>query len=284
MSEHGQRRTLQAVAPSTKARSLLWHVFSLDTAYLKVADHHEPYEKPGAHLFWIVSGHGTLETEDHKYLLQPGNCVWLVDMTKARTYAPAAGQELAKRGIRFGGAGLENWHKELGGNKQAQFELPNPVLWRKAFRDLWRICENKRPTWEWQAHLQLTGMLGTLLHSRGTLSPNARDLPAAVLRVLDAVDAKPQHDWGVKELASIAGVSYSGLRTLFVEVMKENLHHYVQRRRLEHAQLLLADPGLSVKQVAEQMSFSSEFYFSHFFKKLKGFSPRSYREQQRGKS
>jgi AraC-like DNA-binding protein len=45
--------------------------------------------------------------------------------------------------------------------------------------------------------------------------------------------------------------------------------------------MLLADPGLSIKQVAEQMDFSSEFYFSHFFKRLKGMSPRSYREQQR---
>jgi AraC-like DNA-binding protein len=98
---------------------------------------------------------------------------------------------------------------------------------------------------------RITEMLGTLLHSRGTLSGNPRDLPTAVLRVLKAVDAKPHHDWRVKELASIAGVRYSGLRKLFVEVMDENLHSYVQRRRLEHAQLPLSDPGLSVKQVAE---------------------------------
>ncbi|HRZ47438.1 MAG TPA: helix-turn-helix transcriptional regulator [Candidatus Paceibacterota bacterium] len=129
----------------------------------------------------------------------------------------------------------------------------------------------------------LTEMLGTLLHSRDTLSPNRPDLPAAVMRVLNAVDAKPHYDWHVRELAGMAGVSYSGLRTLFFEVMGENLHNYVQRRRLEHAQLLLSDPGLSVKQVTEQMNFSSEFYFSHFFKKLQGVSPRDYRERQRGK-
>jgi AraC-like DNA-binding protein len=125
-------------------------------------------------------------------------------------------------------------------------------------------------------------MLGTLLNSRDTLSLNSTDLPASVIRVLNAVDAKPHYDWRVKELAAVAGVSYSGLRTLFYEVMGENLHNYDQRRRMEHAQLLLLDPGLSVKQVAEQMTFSSEFYFSHFFKKLKGISPRAYREQQRG--
>jgi AraC-like DNA-binding protein len=283
MNETGIRRDLQAVVPSTKARSLLWHVFSLDTAYLEIADSHAPFEKPGAHLFWVLSGHGTLETDVHKYLLQQGGSVWFVDMTKVRTYAPAVGQELVKRGIRFGGPALENWHKELGGSAHAQFDLKDATPMHQAFRDLWRICLRKSPAWEWRVHLILTQMLGTLLSSRNALSPNSRDLPGAVMRVLNAVDSKPHYDWRVKELAGVAGVSYSGLRTLFQEVMRENLHSYVQRRRLEHAQLLLLDPGLSVKQVAEQMDFSSEFYFSHFFKKLKGVSPREYREQQRGK-
>jgi len=87
MNERGNRWELQAVVPSPKGRNLLWHAFSLDTAYLEGPDHHEPFEKPGAHLFWVLAGHGTLETDDSKYLLQPGNVVWLVDMTKVRTYA-----------------------------------------------------------------------------------------------------------------------------------------------------------------------------------------------------
>lgn len=281
MNERGNRWKLQAVVPSAKARKLLWHAFSLDTAYLEGADHHEPFEKPGAHLFWILSGHGTLDADGHRYLLQPGNSVWLVDMTKVRTYAPAAGQKLVKRGIRFGGPALENWHKELGGSPQAQFDVKDAGSLHIAFRHLWRICRRKEPGWEWQVHLILTDMLGALLDSRDTLSPNPPDLPAAVVRVLNAVESKPYYDWQVQELARIAGVSYSGLRTLFCAVLRENLHSFVQRRRLEHAQMLLADPGLSIKQVAEQMDFSSEFYFSHFFKRLNGMSPRDYRERQR---
>lgn len=281
MNQRDNRWKLQAVVPSVKGRKLLWHAFSLDTAYLEGADHHEPFEKPGAHLFWILSGHGTLDADGNRYLLQPGNSVWLVDMTKVRTYAPAAGQKLVKRGIRFGGPALENWHKELRGSQQAQFELKDADPLHKAFRNLWRICRRKEPGWEWQVHLILTEMLGALLNSRDTLSPNPPDLPAAVVRVLNAVESKPYYDWQVQELARIAGVSYSGLRTLFCAVLHEHVHSFVQRRRLEHAQMLLADPGLSIKQVAEQMDFSSEFYFSHFFKRLKGMSPRDYREQQR---
>ncbi|MFM7100286.1 MAG: AraC family transcriptional regulator [Verrucomicrobiota bacterium] len=280
MSANGNHWDLLAVVPSPKGRNLLWHVFSLDTAHLEGADHHEPFEKPGAHLFWVQAGHGTLETHGHKYLLQPGPRVWLVDMTEARTYAPAAGRRLVKRGIRFGGPALQNWHKELGGSRQAQFDLEDVAPFQEGFRQLLRICRRKAPAWEWQVHLLLTHLLGRLLQSRDALSPSPPDLPAAIVRVLNAIDSKPHHDWQVKELARIAGVSYSGLRTLFFALLQENLHSFVQRRRLEHAQTLLLDPGLSIKQVAEQMNFSSEFYFSHFFKKLRGISPRDYRQRQ----
>jgi len=39
MNERGNRWKLQAVVPSAKGRKLLWHAFSLDTAYLEGADH-----------------------------------------------------------------------------------------------------------------------------------------------------------------------------------------------------------------------------------------------------
>ncbi|MCX6894723.1 MAG: AraC family transcriptional regulator [Verrucomicrobia bacterium] len=275
---------LLAVVPSTTARRLLWHAFSLDTACLTAPDHHEPYEKPGAHLFWILSGHGTLETEGHKYLLQPGNSVWFVDMTKVRTYAPVAGQQLVKRGLRFGGPALESWHNELGGSRQAQFELADAsIIHNNSYREIWNIIQRKRAGWEWEGHMVLTRMLGVLLASRNQLSSVRVELPAPVVRVLNAIEAKPFYDWKVKDLAPIAGVSYSGLRTLFYEVQHENLHDFIQRSRLSQARLLLSDPGLSIKQIAEQMQFSSEFYFSHFFKKLEGVSPRDFRRQRQNK-
>lgn len=38
----------------------------------------------------------------------------------------------------------------------------------------------------------------------------------------------------------------------------------------------LLEPGVQVKQVAEDLNFSSEYYFSHFFKRVTGESPRAY--------
>ncbi len=265
------------------AQRLLWHPYSFGTIYLDQPDHHEAFEKPGAHLFWVVSGRGTLKTQGHQYRLEGGNHAWFIDMMKARIYAPQRGTRLTIRGIRFGGPGLEMWHEQLGGNFQAEFVLEDAPSVHHAYGEISRIVKRKGSGWEWQAHLILNRVLGSLLAARSLLSPDHVELPPQVLRVLDAIDSNPLHDWKVKDLSSIAGVSYSGLRTLFQASQGESLHTYILRSRLDQARLLLADQRLSLKQIAQQLHFSSEFYFSHFFKRREGMSPTQYRSQLKEK-
>jgi len=38
------------------ARRLFWHIYSLAEVRLTAPEPHEPFEKPGAHLFWTTSG------------------------------------------------------------------------------------------------------------------------------------------------------------------------------------------------------------------------------------
>ena len=93
------------------------------------------------------------------------------------------------------------------------------------------------------------------------------------MRVLNAISANPFRDWKTKELAAIGKVSYSLMRTLFRNAGQGTIHQHIQRTRLDQARLLLADKRLSIKDVAGQLNFSSEFYFSHFFRHQTGMSP-----------
>jgi len=109
------------------------------------------------------------------------------------------------------------------------------------------------------------------------VSPHA-ELPAPVVRVLNAISANPLRDWKAKELALVGKVSYSGLRDLFKKSGQGTIHQHIQRVRLDQARLLLADRRLSVKDVAAQLSFSNEFYFSYFFRHQTGMSPTEFRQ------
>ena len=109
---HGPSDKLTFVDPSPVARRLLWHLFSIGSRRLEQPDHHQRFEKPGAHLFWVQSGEGELEHEIGRFALRRGKKVWLVDMGKPRTYIPAPNRHLTITGFRFGGPGLEFWHEE----------------------------------------------------------------------------------------------------------------------------------------------------------------------------
>jgi AraC-like DNA-binding protein len=273
------RRKMLVIHPSPAARRLLWHPYSLDTAYLDTPDIHESFEKPGIHLFWIVSGRGILEARGRQYGLEPGKRVWFLDMMHSRKYSPAHCQTLVKRGIRFGGPGLESWHELLGGGKNAEFTLKEPALAHRAFREIWQLARRKPSGWEWRVHLILTRVLGLLLSARNLLESADAEPSPAVERVLNAIASNPFYDWRVKDLARIAGVSYSGLRVLFLQSQGQSLHDFIQRTRLDQARLLLSNPRFSVKQIAEQLHFSSQHYFSRFFKKWGHISPREFRNQ-----
>lgn len=271
------------VTTSVVARRLLWHPYSFGTIHLDKPDHHALFEKPGAHLFWVVSGRGTFKTPDHQYALEGADRVWFMDMMKPRTYAPQPGTRLTIRGIRFGGPGLETWREQLGGNIQSEFDLGNASSVHEAYREIASMVKRQAPGWEWQIHLTLNKVLGLLLAACGVLSPDQVELPPTVARVLNAIAANPFQDWKVKDLATVAGVSYSSLRTVFQASQRESLHAHILRARLDQARLLLADPRLSLKQIAQQLHFSSEFYFSHFFRRREGMSPSQYRSQLKEK-
>jgi AraC-like DNA-binding protein len=273
---------LNFVDPSPVARRLLWHLFSIGSRRVAQADRHERFEKPGAHLFWVQSGEGELEYKTSRLELKRGKKVWLVDMGKPRNYIPAPNRHLTITGFRFGGPGLEFWHEEIRDEENAEFTLTDFQFVTRTQSELLRLVRRKPTGWEWQVHMRITEMLGTLLMSRGLLVSPRAELPAPVVRVLNAISANPARDWKAKELATIGKVSYSGLRALFQQAGQGTVHEHIQRARLDRSRLLLADKRLSIKDVAAQLSFSSEFYFSHFFRHHTGMTPTDFRQHLKG--
>jgi AraC-like DNA-binding protein len=269
---------LTFVEPSPIARRLLWHLFSIGSRRIVEPDHHVSFEKPGAHLFWVQSGEGELEQETGRFDLRRGKKVWLVDMSRPRTYRPKPGRHLTIAGFRFGGPGLEFWHEEIRGNQNPEFALDDFPLVPQSYNELLRLARRKPIGWEWQVHVVITNLLGKLLMSRDLLTSPHDELPAPVVRVLNTIAANPLRDWKARELATVGKVSYSGLRALFKSSGQGTVHAHIQRARLDQARLLLADKRLSVKDVAAQLSFSSEFYFSHFFRHGAGMSPSEFRQ------
>ncbi len=268
------------IEPSPVARRLLWHVLSIGRVSRDEPEDHSGRDKAGMFLFWVLSGRGVLQANGTSWDLAAGPRCWLVDMAQLRTYVPSGRARLVTSGFRFAGPSLENWCEALGG--VGEFDLPTRAgvtQLQRIQKQMLRLVMQRPVNYEWQVHELITQVLGRLLTSRKVLvRPLAEETPKPVAKVLDAVLSSPARAWRAAELAKLAGISYSGLRALFRQSQHESLSEFLRRTRLDQARLFLADDRLNVKQIARHLEFSSEFYFSQWFRRLTGISPSHFRE------
>jgi len=264
--------------PTPIARRLLWHVLSIGSVRRDEPERHPGSDKAGLFFFQVVSGKGVLQLEGRDYGLERGDRCWLVDLRQPRSYLPSDGKMFHTQGVRFSGPASEAWLETLGENPV--FELPHGVV-RLHLRRLRSLIQRRARSYEWKVHLELTALLGQLLSARSVFAAPKVPVPDPVARVLDAVYQHPTRDWRARELARLAGISYSRLRGQFQQARGQTLHAFLQETRLDMARLLLTDGRLSIKQVANRLSFSSEFYFSHFFHRKTGMSPTEFRQRCR---
>lgn len=269
---------LHFAEPSTEARRMLWHVLSIGSVFRDEPERRRGLDKAGLFLVQVLQGAGRLEVKGKSYPLQRGSTCWLVDLRHPRNYVPFAGRVLHTQGVRFSGPQLEPWLDWLGSD--SAFQLP-PGCLRGHLRRLREVVQRRAPGYEWQVHLELTVLWGELLATRRVFAAPPASVPAAVARVLEAVFAEPARHWQAQELPRVAGLSYSRLRDQFQKAQGQTLHEFLHNLRLDRARALLGDRRLSMKEVAERLQFSSEFSFSHFFRRAAGISPSEFRERCR---
>jgi AraC-like DNA-binding protein len=263
---------------SPNARRLLWHVFSIGAGPVRERQHGPSHGKPGANLVWIESGRGELILGSRRVELRPSNTFLLYGPEQDRVFIPGTGQQLITNHVRFGGPNLELWLDKLDVARNPEFRLAHADRIRACHRQLAHVIARREADWEWEVHVRLTALLKPFLIARGLLAPS-EELPLPVTRVMDVIAADPARDWQVSELANHAGLSESRLRTLFRTSLRETIHQHIQRVRLNLARELLRDSRLRIREIAERLHFSDEYYFSKFFRHSTGWSPTEYREQ-----
>ena len=275
---------LHVLDPSRLARRLLWHVLSIGVVSRDEPEEHAGMDKAGLFLFRVISGNGTLELPDERHELKRGAAWWLLDLARSRRYVPSAGTRLVTTGVRFSGPGIDTWRDETFAER-AGFALSSSrhsAQLRKAADELMRLASRPPADSEWRMHVIVTSVLGVVLEARDMLNAKPPEAHSPTRRVIEAVQSNPARDWHVAELSALAGISYSSLRTHFKASQGETLHDYLQRMRLEQARWRLTDMRLTIKEIARQLNFSSEFYFSRWFRHAAGVSPSRFRTMVRG--
>lgn len=100
--------------------------------------------------------------------------------------------------------------------------------------------------------------------------------------VTDAVEYIKEHyaeDISLQSVADKVGISGGYLSTLFSQNLNCKFIDYLNQVRIDRACVYLEQNFLKTYEIAYRVGFRDEKYFSRVFKKVKGLSPKEYREQ-----
>ena len=79
------------------------------------------------------------------------------------------------------------------------------------------------------------------------------------------------------ELSSISQMSEKNFRRIFKALYGQTPYAFLQKYRIEKAEILLIHTDKSISEIALSCGFSDVYSFSHCFKRHFGISPQGYR-------
>jgi AraC family L-rhamnose operon regulatory protein RhaS len=133
----------------------------------------------------------------------------------------------------------------------------------------------------WAARAVLHCLIAEVLRAYEA-APRAgtRSLPSArIAAVVALIEERLAEPLTVAELAAAAHLGIGQFHERFVAEVGFTPADYWSRRRILRAKELLAEPTLSVTDVALTLGFSTSQYFATFFRRFTGASPRDYRRR-----
>lgn len=272
----------------------VWGLHVLDGGYAAVAagaPYPEVGHPPEYHFSWeqgrtlseyqvllITEGAGEFESDSGgQHRIQPG-CAFLLFPGEWHRYRPDPKTGWREYWVGFDG----RYAHEL---MQRSFQVQSPVF-RVAQQDV--VTEIMRSIPELMqagdaGYQQIMAARTLEVLARIRIPPPATDDAATLERKIQLARmdllAHATDAYDLEALARRLGMSYSGFRSRFRERTGSSPRQFQLQIRINRARALLTQTDLPVAEIAEQMGFSSLYYFSRFFKQKTGVSPSEHRNK-----
>jgi YesN/AraC family two-component response regulator len=95
--------------------------------------------------------------------------------------------------------------------------------------------------------------------------------------VANYIDINIEKSFTASELAELVKVTPDYISRLFRKYTGHTLINYIHLCKIARAKTYLIENNVAIKEIANTLSFSDEFYFSKVFKKVEGISPSQFR-------
>lgn len=140
------------------------------------------------------------------------------------------------------------------------------------------------PVWEqipyqiaWSSLPEVVPILRRKLETAYRENSRLNKLSPMVSKTVMIVKERYAHNLSLEGIASEIYINPSYLSKVFLKEMQQSFVDYLTEQRLNHAQKLLRQTNLTIREVAAQSGYNNEKYFMKLFKKNTGMTPGDYR-------
>jgi len=236
---------------------------------------------PGHELILCLSGRGWLRIAGKKHDVGPGQLVW-VNCHHPHAYGAVAREPWELFWMRIEGRPLDRLSELLQARSQPVFDGIDQVAIAREFEHAFQWMTGTRPSDAALASAAVAAVIGLLFDARlsepGMVQP---ELPPAVQKAVERMRLYFHTPTRVVELAQLSGMSESHFSRQFKAAMGTSPIDWLRRERIHQAKRRLIESDDPVKEIARQVGYHDQFFFSKDFKKMTKLTPTQFREQER---
>lgn len=229
-------------------------------------------------LEFVQSGSFRFVQENRKYDVGPGE-VFLVQFDKTSEMSVNKVPYAFKKTMIISGEILRAMLISTGLDSVDVVKVSQPDKLAELFDNCKALCADGKPGFMDEASCILYRILMILGQDTGS-----RELPEELKTALNFFEENLGRQLTIKELSRQCGISPATLHRLFSRYCDVSPIEFFIRRKMEVARELLEISQYSIKEIALQLGYSNQLYFSSEFKKRCKVSPRAYRLTPRQES
>ena len=223
-------------------------------------------------LVYILEGRGHLEMDDVGYEIEAGT-VFLLFPDIRHAYRPDPATGWTENWVGFTGPHMDDLL--AGGIISPSRPVYRPGYQHalvEGFQYIFRQVKQQAPLYQFRVCAEVLKLLAETL-SQERLSAQQVKAQEIVLHAKRYIEANIQLVFDLESLAAEVGLSLTHIGDVFKGYTGMTPYQYGIHVKINRAKEILAGGESSVKEIAWQVGFEDQFYFSRLFKKKTGYSP-----------
>jgi len=267
--------------PADWQRDLFYSV--VRAGHLKAGFEHRIQREtyPGHELILCLSGRGWVQVAGKRHEVAADQLVW-VNCHHPHAYGAVTREPWELYWLRVEGRQLDRISHLLEVRALPVFVGLDARTVALDFERIFRRMEGNRPCDAAHVNASVASIIATAFDSRlGDADMIRPELPQPVLKALEKMRLYFHQPIRVVELAQLAGMSESHFSRQFKAAIGTSPIDWLRRERINQAKRRLIESDDAIKEIARQVGYTDQFFFSKDFKRMTKLTPTQFREQER---